>query len=384
MSNARARVLAAMPPEADLLVRSPGRINLIGEHTDYNGGLVMPAAIDKAIYFGVRRTAERAWRLTALDLGETATLHLPVSGPVDQLWVNYLAGVGEQFQQLGHELPGLEITFGGDLPRGSGMSSSAALEGGMAFTLNELLGAGLSRPELAQLCKRSSNSFLGVPSGIMDQFASLNGSASGPLRLNCETLAFKTVNSRTTGYEWLLVNSMVTHELGSSEYPERVRECAAALAAIQNNYPYVSELCNATQEQLLSIRDAVPENVYRRADYVINENLRVHAMTEALEAGNVRDAGHLLNQTHAGLRDDYAVSCAEVDFLQEQATVHFPGDVAGARIMGGGFGGCTINLVRSQDVAKLEDFLTEAYLQRFGRTPEFYPVRLAAGTSLEL
>ncbi len=383
MSDAKQRVLNAVEGQPDLLVRSPGRINLIGEHTDYNGGLVLPAAINKAIWFSVRRTEGHSWTLSALDIGETASLPLPVTGKADRLWVNYLAGIGDQFQQLGFELPGLAITFGGDLPRGSGMSSSAALEGGMAFVLNEILEAGLSRSELARLCRRSSNDFLGIPSGIMDQFASLNGSASGPIRLDCNTLAFTTVDSKIADYEWLLVNSMVTHELGSSAYSLRVRECAEALSAIQNKHPTVSELCLATQDQLQSVRGAMREVVYRRADYVINENMRVHAMVDALEAGNAGNAGHLLDQTHAGLRHDYEVSCEEVDFLQEQATRVFDGNVAGSRIMGGGFGGCTINLVRSADIGKLENFLTQAYRQRYGLTPEFYPVLLAAGTSKE-
>ena len=373
----RSRVTDALP-DYDLLVRSPGRINVIGEHTDYTGGLVMPAAIDFSIWFAVRRTAQPEWRLRALDLGESAVLPLPVTGRTDRLWVDYLAGVGAQFQDRGHLLPGLEIAFGGDLPRGSGMSSSAALEGGMAFVLNELLGAGLGRPELAQLCRRSSNTFIGVPTGIMDQFASLNGSAEGPIVLNCDTLEFQPVVSHLEGYRFLLVNSLVTHELGSSEYPVRVRECAAALAAIRERFPAVEALSAATADQLAAVAAELPENVLRRARYVIGENQRVREAVVALERGSPTVLGDLLNATHAGLRDDFAVSCPEVDLLQ--ATANEVDGVAGSRIMGGGFGGCTINLVREGAEDELRARLTRVYSAAYGKTPEFYPVRIRRGT----
>ncbi|MEM9929363.1 MAG: galactokinase [Bacteroidota bacterium] len=343
---------------------SPGRINLIGEHTDYTGGWVMPAAIDKGIVFYARPKAGRELQLHAVDLDQRTILPLPVTGKTGELWVDYLAGICAEFQLLGHEVPGLEIVFGGNVPRGSGMSSSAALEGGMAFLLNEALGAGLSRPELALLSQRSSNNFIGVPTGIMDQFASLNGSAEGPIMLNCESLEFSPINASLPGYDWLLVNSLVTHELGSSEYPVRVSECAEAYAAVQQQFPEVPNLSSATPAQFATVANTLPEVVRKRGRYVVGENARVHQMATVLKAGNVQEAGHLLNLTHAGLRDDFQVSCIEVDFLQDQATLHFPGHVAGARIMGGGFGGCTINLVRREDIPSIKGISKQSLRQR--------------------
>lgn len=340
----------------------------------------MPAAIDKGIEFYARQIDARELRLHAVDLDQRYTLPLPVSGKSGELWVDYLAGICAEFQQLGHEVPGLEIIFGGNVPRGSGMSSSAALEGGMAFLLNEVLEAGISRPELALLCQRSSNNFIGVPTGVMDQFASLNGSADGPIMLNCESLAFSPISADLPGYDWLLTNSMVTHELGSSEYPVRVRECAEAYAAVKAAFPGVPIMSATTTEQFATIAETLPEVIRKRGHYIVEENARVQLMATALQSGDVRAAGNLLNATHVGLRDNYAVSCEEVDFLQQQATQVFPGDVAGARIMGGGFGGCTISLVRTEDIPALQAFLTKAYQEAYGKEPEFYGVEIGAGT----
>ncbi len=368
--------------EASFPIRlhSPGRINIIGEHTDYTGGWVMPAAIDKGIEFYARRIEGSSLVLHAVDLNKSQKLPLPVTGKTGELWVDYLAGIVEQFQQMGQEVPSLEIVFGGNVPRGSGMSSSAALEGGMAFLLNEVLVAGLSRPELAQLSQRSSNEFIGVPTGIMDQFASLNGSPDGPILLNCDSLNFEPISAEVPGYSWLLVNSMVTHELGSSEYPVRVAECQEALEALQKVFPDLEKLSHASPDQLAVVINDLRPVVRKRANYVVGENIRVRQMAQALKVGNVSKAGKLLNATHAGLRDDFQVSCEEVDLLQFMAAENFRGAVAGARIMGGGFGGCTINLVRSTELNFLKAFLKNAYREAYDKTPEFYEVNIGAGT----
>ena len=372
---------ALATPVADwtYTIRSPGRINLIGEHVDYTGGLVLPASIDKAIYFVARPIVAAEWRLHAVDLDRRAILPLPLSGPTADLWVNYLAGIGVQFQDQGQFLPGLEIVFGGDLPSGSGVSSSAALEGGMAFLLNEVLNTQISRPELAQLCKRSSNTFLGIPSGIMDQFASLNGLATGPIVLNCHTLEFEPVKDAIYDYTLLLVNSMVSHDLSDGAYARRVEECQQALAAIQRAYPGVSHLSAATNEQLSAVADHLHPVVLQRARYVIAENQRVRDSITALESGSSYELGHLLNASHAGLRDEYEVSCTELDFLQQAANA-LEG-VAGARMMGGGFGGCTLNLVQKNAVESVREQLLSQYNSALGIAAEAYPVHLAAGTA---
>ncbi|MTB53844.1 galactokinase [Lewinella sp. W8] len=363
-----------------LRLHAPGRINLIGEHLDYNGGLVMPASIDKGLQFFARQLDAPQLRLHAVDLNETHTLELPQLEKTGITWVDYLVGIARKFQQLGKTIPGLEIVFGGNLPAGAGMSSSAALEGGMAFLLNELTQSGLSRPALAQLCQRSSNNFMGIPSGIMDQFASLNGTADGPMLLDCDRLEFRPIVNRIKGYSFMLVNSMVSHSLASGEYHVRVRECAAALAAIQTRFPSVANLSTATREQLDSVAEKLDEKPLLRARYVIAENARVQAALRALEAGDGPEFGRLLNSTHAGLRDEYEVSCPEVDFLQERAVAS--GLVAGARIMGGGFGGCTINLVRAGREAKLGELLTAAYREAYQLTPECYRANIGSGTYL--
>ncbi|MCP9235299.1 galactokinase [Lewinella sp. JB7] len=367
------------PADWPYVVRSPGRINLIGEHTDYTGGLVMPASINYSIHFVARPLEQPEWRLHAVDIGETYTLPLPINGRTDRLWVDYLAGIGTQFQDQGHFLPGLEIVFGGDLPRGSGMSSSAALEGGLAFLLNELLSAGLSRPKLARLCQRSSNTFLGIPSGIMDQYASLNGRAEGPIVLNCHTLESEPVKNAHSGYQLVLVNSMVSHDLSDGAYGRRVAECDEALRVVREKYPEVSHLSAASEDQLNVVADNMTPTVEKRARYVIQENERVRRAITAMEAGNATEFGRLLNESHRGLSEDYAVSCLELDFLQQTA-ISVVG-VAGARMMGGGFGGCTINLVKTEALSDFRTEITRAYRQEFGTEPEVYPVELTAGTS---
>jgi len=363
-------------------LHSPGRINLIGEHTDYTDGLVMPAAIDKGIEFYARPISRRELRLHAVDLAATYALPLPVSGKTGELWVDYLAGISAQFQGMGYEIPGLEIVFGGDVPRGSGMSSSAALEGGMAFLLNEVLQAELTRPLLAQTCKASSNNFIGIPSGIMDQFASLNGTAAGPIMLNCGSMEFDIINADLPGYSWLLVNSMVSHELTGSEYPTRVAQCKAAFTRVRAKFPTVPNLSATTAEQLEAVLPEMGPEVQKRARHVVGENERVHQAAAALAAGDAGRMGQLLNETHASLRDHYEVSCEEVDFLQAQANEAFPEGVAGSRIMGGGFGGCTINLVKTDTISKLKEYLSAVYAEKFGLKPEFYDVRISDGTRL--
>ena len=216
----------------------------------------------------------------------------------------------------------------------------------------------------------------------MDQFASLNGSAAGPIKLNCATLEFTPVLTDLPGYAWLLVNSMVAHELGSSEYPVRVRECADALSAIKREFPAVPCLSLATHHQLEAIKGSLSETVYQRARYVVSENARVHAMEAALASGDAAAVGRLLNATHQGLRDDFAVSCDEVDFLQLEATGQFTDTVAGARIMGGGFGGCTINLVKIAGIPALKNHLLSAYFEQHGKRPEFYAVNIGPGTRI--
>ncbi len=380
----------------DWVVRSPGRINIIGEHLDYNGGLVMPAAIDKAIYFAVRKRSDRQLVLHALDLGQQASLPIDQDEPVDASWVNYLLGVVQQFRKLGYSFGGLEVVMGGDLPIGGGVSSSAAMEGGMAFSCNQLLGSPLSRSELAQLCQRSSNQFMGIPSGIMDQFASLNGEKDKVLLLDCSSLAVAKLSAHLPGYTFFLVNSMVSHDLASSAYPQRVAECKAGLAALldllNGGSPPLSReaaaigALNSTVKEpsiwasypLIATR--VSETVLKRCRYVAQEIERVEIAIAALQSGDAVRLGAAMNATHQGLRDDYEVSCEEIDFLQQFAQ-SFPG-VAGSRIMGGGFGGCTLNLIQTKQLPAFQQAIQGAYEKMYGVLPTTFSVELSDGTSL--
>ncbi|MGB3547636.1 MAG: galactokinase [Saprospiraceae bacterium] len=361
------------------LLRSPGRINIIGEHTDYNDGFVLPGAVDRAIYFALRLNGTNRSNFHALDIDKRATdLDLTDPRRSGELWLDYLLGIADQFRQRGIELPGIDLVFGGDLPAGAGMSSSAALEGGMAFIWNDLTGAGISWPELARLCKESSNTFLGVPCGIMDQFASLNGHAGEVLLLDCRSLETERVTSELGDYSWLLFNSRVTHELGASAYPVRVCECAEGAAAIRTLYKDVEKLRDAAPAQVEAARHLMTDEVYRRCRYVTGEQERTQAAVAALRTGDMPELGRLLTATHRGLRDDYEVSCAEIDFLVDEALRQT--GVLGARIMGGGFGGCTLNLVRTTESETVIAHLTKAYEQAFGIAGEAYNLNLVDGT----
>lgn len=360
-------------------VHSPGRINIIGEHLDYNGGLVLPAAIDKGITFEVKPTSDKWLELHALDMGESQRVDPTREEPTGTRWADYLLGVCREYRLLGFEVPGLNITFGGDLPRGAGMSSSAAMEGGMAFLLNEVIGADLSRTEMAQLCQRSSNRFIGVPVGIMDQFTSLNGQRDHALLLDCNSLDYEAIPAKLPGYSWVLVNSCVSHDLADSAYADRVAECAAGLAAIRQKHPEITQLAQATLVQLDSVAINISETVFKRCRYVIEEQSRVAAAAEALKHKTAKELGRLLNATHAGLRDDYEVSCPEIDLLQAFAEQYEA--VAGSRIMGGGFGGCTLNLVADKQQEQFVTDVQENYLRKYKIKVPVYQVKLSQGTN---
>ncbi len=356
-----------------------GRINLIGEHTDYNEGWVMPAAIDKGLFFAAHPNNSRTVHLLALDIDQSGTIYLDnliADGP---LWLQYIKGICDQFQQRGYRVPGFACVFGGNLPVGAGMSSSAALETGFATLLNEFCHAGLTKPDLARLAKRSSNDFVGIPCGIMDQFASLMGETAHFIQLDCRSLNYRLVPADLPPtLEWVLINSRVSHELANSEYPIRVRECQEGVRLLQAEKPEIKSLRDVSPVFLQRHRDKLPPVVYKRCHFVVTENERVQQAVAALAAQNWAELGQLLLQTHTGLRDEYEVSCDEVDFLVAAAAAS---PVAlGARIMGGGFGSCSLNLLyKDQSAAFLEQLLAD-YEQRFGQTAEVYSVRIAAGT----
>jgi galactokinase len=364
---------------APVVVRAPGRINLIGEHTDYNEGLVLPAAIDKEIVFALGLNGTATVRLLAHDKGETHETTLPVRQPGPVEWANYLLGVVAQLVQRGVVVPGFDCVFGGNVPMGAGLSSSAAVECGLAFALNELLGAGLDRLTLARLAQAAEHEYAGVQCGVMDQFASLFGRASHVVRLDCRSLAYEYFPFDAARYHLVLCNSGVKHSLASSEYNTRRRECAQGVAVLQRYYPAVASLRDATLAQLSAHQAELGDLVYRRCRYVVQENQRVEQVCAALAAGNMTVVGQLLYASHAGLRDDYQVSCPELDKLVALAE-GAPG-VLGARMMGGGFGGCTLNLVEADKVAEFVAVMKAQFLSFYRRELDTYDTTIVGGVS---
>ncbi len=363
-----------------LVVRAPGRINLIGEHTDYNEGFVLPAAIDRAIWFAVSPRTDTTLNLYAYDLKEEHQTTLDKLEKSDQGWPNYLLGTFSELHKDGKKVQGVNVVFGGDIPLGAGLSSSAAVESGMLFVLNELYNLSISRPDLARLAQRSENIFVGMPCGIMDMYASLMGRANHALQIDCRSLTHRYYPFQFPDYTLLLCNSGVKHQLVDSEYATRRQQCEEGVRLLQKKYPEVHSLRDVTLEMLEAEKQHFSEVVFKRCHYVVKENLRVLAACQALEAGKLEEFGDLLYQAHAGARDEFEISCPEVDFLVEQARQH-PA-VLGSRMMGGGFGGCTINLVKRSGVADFAEQAVRNYKKAFGLELPHWEVALMDGVGV--
>jgi galactokinase len=366
--------------EQPLMVRSCGRINIIGEHTDYNDGFVLPASINRHLFFAIAENGTNECHFHAADVGQEHHFKITEIERCDKAWANYLMGVLQQLQEEEIPLEGLDVVFGGDLPIGAGMSSSAALESGFALGVCTLFNLQKSRQELAQLAQRSSHQFVGVPCGIMDQFASLLGRRGQAIKLDCRSLHYEYIPLQLVDYDWVLIDSGVSHDLADSAYAKRVKECQQGVRTLQSFFTEVESLRDVSLEQLERSKAAMPEQVYHRCRYVLEENERLHQAVDALNQSDMPTLGSLMLQTHSGLRDSYEVSCREIDYLVELAESH-PG-VAGARLMGGGFGGCTLNLVQKQAKA---DFLKHAkrqYYRAFSADAKHYELEVVDGTDV--
>lgn len=355
---------------------SPGRVNLIGEHIDYNDGFVLPAAIDKGIYFAVAPNGTGTARFYAADFGEDAEVDLDRIEKSNG-WRNYLYGVLHELMVLQKPVGGFDCVFAGDIPIGSGMSSSAAAEGGLAFAVNDLFDCGLQRMEMALLCQRAEHNYPGVQCGIMDQFANMMGRTGQAMLLDCRSLQYEYLPLTTTAYSIVLVNSMVRHSLASGEYNTRRQQCEEGLRILKEATG-VSSFREVTHLLLEPVKTKMEEKIYDRCRYVIEEIDRTKKAAEAMGQNNAEELGRLMLASHAGLRDLYEVSCPELDHLVSTA-IGVPG-VIGARMMGGGFGGCTINLVKNSSRDIFMETIQSSYHTAFGKETEIYEVATADGT----
>lgn len=356
---------------------APGRINLIGEHTDYNDGYVLPAAIDKAIYFAVAKNNTDKIRLYSIDYDEhfeTDISHLNKSGTH---WANYIIGVAAQFKRKGMDIQGLDCVFGGDIPLGAGLSSSAALECGFAVCLNEEFGLGVDRKELILMAQKAEHEFAGVHCGIMDQFASTFGRDGHVVRLDCRSLDFEYYPLTNDKVDLILCDTHVSHSLAYSEYNIRRQECEEGVDHLQSVFPEVKSLRDANPEMLEQVRNRMKDNVYRRCHYVIHEVIRVEKACQALVNEDFKTFGKLMYATHDGLSREYEVSCSELDILVDIARAD--PQVLGARMMGGGFGGCTINMIQNGGSGTFIRNVKSAYRDKTGRETTIYQVAISGG-----
>ena len=355
---------------------SPGRVNLIGEHTDYNGSFVFPGAIDKGMIAAILLNGSDKVRAYAIDLNESSEFGLNEEDLPKEGWAKYIFGVCREIIKRGGNVAGFNTVFAGDVPLGAGMSSSAALESTYAYALNDMLGLGIDTFELARIGQSTEHNYVGVKCGIMDQFASLFGKKGHLIRLDTKTMEYQYFPFDPDGYKLVLLDTVVKHELASSAYNKRRESCEHAAATIAKRHPEVQFLRDATMDMLKEIKDEISEEDYMRAEYVIEETQRVRDVSDALERGDYETVGEKMYETHHGMSKLYEVSCEELDFLNDVAKEH---GVTGSRVMGGGFGGCTINLVKDE---LYDSFITDAKLkfkERYGHEPKVYDVVISDG-----
>jgi galactokinase len=366
--------------EVPLLVRSPGRVNLIGEHTDYNQGFVLPAAIDKAVYFAVAPRSDRTCHIIALDIPDEHQFVIDDLQKTPKGWPHYLMGVVDQLLKSGYEVRGFNCVFSSTIPIGAGLSSSAALEAGLAFALNTLFELRADNLTLVKLAQLAENEFVGVQCGIMDQFINIFGADQKVLQIDCRSLGYKYYPFQFPDTSIVLFNTGVSHSLASSEYNKRRKECGAGVGIMKRRYPDISFLRDVSLPMLEDCRNILEPIIYRRCKYVVEENARLLNACTALEKGNLKTFGSLMDQTHDGLSHDYEVSCRELDFLAD-AVKNIP-QVYGARMMGGGFGGCTINLMERLAVEEISKQVTEQYQKEFQTDLKTYISSIDCGTHL--
>jgi len=365
--------------EADLCVQSPGRINIIGEHTDYNNGFVLPAAIDKKVMVAIRKREDDLIVLYAEAFAEKKEVKIPEMKPQGD-WADYMLGVVAQLIKKDYVVGGFEILLTGDIPIGAGLSSSAAVECATIFALNELFHFGLEKMEMVQMAQMAEHEYAGVKCGIMDQFASMFGKKDHLIKLDCRSLEYEYIPFQNQDFVLVLFNSNVKHALVDSEYNIRRNQCNEGVEMIRKYHPQINSLRDADTEMVEKYIRPQDELIYRRCHYVVSENIRLLQLCEALNHNNLDNCGKLMHETHLGLSEDYEVSCPELDLLVKIA-MEQPG-VIGARLVGGGFGGCTINLVRKENLESVIYEVENGYKLSSGKEATTYIVNVEDGTKL--
>lgn len=365
----------------DYIFLSPGRINIIGEHIDYNDGFVLPAAINKYICFAISKNENSECAIIAKDLNETFNFNWNDElKPIDKMWVNYILGVLYQLKDQKFEMQGFNMVFSSTIPMGAGLSSSAALECGIGFALDTLFNLGLSKKEIALIGQKSEHTFVGVNCGIMDQFASVFGKKNKVIKLDCTTLDYEYYKADFKKYSLLLFDSKVKHTHLTSGYNVRRKEVEKGLSILKKNFPEVKTFRHCNENMILELRNKLGETLFKRCLFVVKEIQRVQDAVKAIENSDFKTLGKLMTETHLGLSKEYEVSCEEIDFLV--SAVKNEKSVLGSRMMGGGFGGCSINLVEKGSENELINKIAEQYKTTFGIDLKSYKVKISKGTSL--
>ena len=370
----------------DIILTSPGRINIIGEHTDYNEGFVLPAAIDKYIVFAISKRNDNVCKLYSIDLKDFHQFNLNEIKKNEKLWANYLMGVVNEFKGVESKIGGFNCAFSGNIPIGAGLSSSAALECGLAYALNELFNLTLDKLTLAKLCQRAENHFVGVKCGIMDQFANLFGQENFAIMLDTRYLKYKHYPLQLNDYAIVIADSKIKRELASSEYNLRREQCEMVVKILQKYNPEIKALRDVTTNMLENFKEEINKNdpffnntLYKRAKFVVEENERVLKTCEYLTKEDMQSIGKLMYESHIGLRNLYEVSCQELDLLVDIALNH--PSALGARMMGAGFGGSTINLVLKNELEDFVSNLKTKYHNLTGKSVDVHIINITKGTS---
>ncbi|MCI6047202.1 MAG: galactokinase [Prevotella pectinovora] len=376
----RSRFVKHFDGQTGNVYASPGRINLIGEHTDYNGGFVFPGAIDKGIMCEIRPNGTNKVMAYSIDLKDRVEFDIDDEKGPKASWARYLYGIVQEMKKRGVDVKGFNTAFAGDVPLGAGLSSSAALESCYAYALNDLFGENkVSKWDMVLAGQATEHNYCGVNCGIMDQFASVFGMEGKLMRLDCRSREFEYFPFDPKGYRLVLVDSVVKHELASSAYNDRRKSCENVVAALQKKYPEktIETLRDADWDMLNTVKDEVSEEDMKRATFVLGEKDRVLAVCDALNAGDYETVGKKMYETHHGLSKEYEVSCEELDYLNDIARED---GVTGSRIMGGGFGGCTINLVKEDLYDHFIADVKKKYAERYGKEPKIYDVVIKDGS----